>query len=30
LPSGISAQEFSAWYAVAAAVLNMDETISKQ
>ena len=30
LPAGISAQEFSAWYAVAAAVLNMDETISKQ
>jgi hypothetical protein len=30
LPEGVSAQEFCAWYAVAAAVLNMDETISKQ
>jgi hypothetical protein len=30
LPAGVSAQEFSAWYALAAAVLNMDETISKQ
>jgi hypothetical protein len=30
LPSGINSQEFSAWYAVAASLLNMDETISKQ
>jgi hypothetical protein len=30
LPTGVDAIEFSAWYAVAAALLNMDETISKQ
>jgi hypothetical protein len=29
LPEGISAEEFAAWYAVAAALLNLDETISK-
>jgi hypothetical protein len=28
-PSGISPQEFAAWYAVCAAILNLDETISK-
>jgi hypothetical protein len=30
LPTGIDEKEFSAWYAVAASLLNMDETISKQ
>ena len=30
LPPGTNAQEFSAWYAIAASLLNMDETISKQ
>ena len=30
LPPGVDAQEFSAWYAVTAALLNLDETISKQ
>lgn len=30
LPAGVDAGEFSAWYAVAASLLNMDETISKQ
>ncbi len=29
LPAGITAEEFAAWYAVAAALLNLDETISK-
>lgn len=29
LPKGLSAEEFAAWYAVAAALLNLDETISK-
>jgi hypothetical protein len=29
LPQGMSAGEFAAWYAVAAALLNLDETISK-
>jgi hypothetical protein len=29
LPPGVSAEEFAAWYAVAAALLNLDETISK-
>ncbi len=29
LPAGVSAEEFAAWYAVAAALLNLDETISK-
>ncbi len=29
LPKGINAEEFAAWYAVAAALLNLDETISK-
>jgi len=29
LPNGISTEEFAAWYAVAAALLNLDETISK-
>jgi mono/diheme cytochrome c family protein len=29
LPSGVSADDFAAWYAVATAVLNLDETISK-
>jgi hypothetical protein len=29
LPPGVSAEEFTAWYAVAAALLNLDETISK-
>ncbi|MFA6546906.1 MAG: DUF1553 domain-containing protein, partial [Limisphaerales bacterium] len=29
LPSGVGAGEFAAWYAVAAALLNLDETISK-
>jgi len=29
LPNGVSAEEFAAWYAVAAALLNLDETISK-
>jgi hypothetical protein len=29
LPSGTSAEEFAAWYAVANVLLNLDETISK-
>ncbi|MBI5774660.1 MAG: DUF1553 domain-containing protein [Verrucomicrobia bacterium] len=29
LPPGMSAEEFAAWYAIAAALLNLDETISK-
>lgn len=29
LPAGVTAEEFAAWYAVAAALLNLDETISK-
>jgi hypothetical protein len=29
LPPGVNAAEFAAWYAVAAALLNLDETISK-
>ncbi|NBV22456.1 MAG: DUF1553 domain-containing protein [Proteobacteria bacterium] len=29
LPAGVTAGEFTAWYAVAAALLNLDETISK-
>lgn len=29
LPQGITAEEFTAWYAIAAAILNLDETISK-
>jgi len=29
LPVGVTAEEFAAWYAVAAALLNLDETISK-
>jgi cytochrome c553 len=29
LPAGVRAEEFAAWYAVAAALLNLDETISK-
>jgi hypothetical protein len=29
LPKGVTAEEFAAWYAVAAALLNLDETISK-
>ena len=29
LPAGVSAEEFAAWYALAAALLNLDETISK-
>ncbi len=29
LPTGVSAEEFATWYAVAAALLNLDETISK-
>ena len=29
LPSGVTPQEFAAWYAVAATLLNLDETISK-
>jgi hypothetical protein len=28
-PSGISAADFDAWYAVATAILNLDETITK-
>ena len=28
-PAGVTAEEFVAWYAVAAALLNLDETISK-
>jgi hypothetical protein len=30
IPKGVGAGEFAAWYAVAAALLNLDETISKQ
>ena len=29
LPAGMSADEFAAWYAIATALLNLDETISK-
>jgi hypothetical protein len=29
LPRGVSREEFSAWYAVATALLNLDETITK-
>ncbi len=29
LPKGVEAGEFAAWYAVAAALLNLDETITK-
>jgi hypothetical protein len=29
LPDGLAAEEFAAWYAVAAALLNLDETITK-
>jgi hypothetical protein len=29
LPPGVSAEEFVAWYAIAATLLNLDETISK-
>jgi len=29
VPIGMSGDEFAAWYAVAAALLNLDETISK-
>jgi hypothetical protein len=29
LPDGVTAEEFAAWYAVAAALLNLDETITK-
>ena len=29
LPAGVTAGEFAAWYAVATALLNLDETISK-
>ncbi len=29
LPEGVSAPEFAAWYAVATALLNLDETITK-
>ncbi|MEN9576010.1 MAG: hypothetical protein RL514_3865 [Verrucomicrobiota bacterium] len=29
LPAGVSAEDFAAWYALAAALLNLDETISK-
>jgi hypothetical protein len=29
LPPGVSASEFSAWYAVATTLLNLDETITK-
>jgi len=29
LPTGISRAEFQAWYAVAAAILNLDETMTK-
>ncbi len=29
LPTGVTAEEFTAWYAVAAALLNLDETITK-
>jgi mono/diheme cytochrome c family protein len=29
LPKSVSAEEFAAWYAVAATLLNLDETISK-
>jgi hypothetical protein len=30
LPKDVGAEEFAAWYAVSAALLNLDETISKQ
>ena len=29
LPPGVAADEFAGWYAVAAALLNLDETITK-
>ncbi len=29
LPTGVTAEEFAAWYAVTAALLNLDETITK-
>ncbi|MBI5802160.1 MAG: PSD1 domain-containing protein [Verrucomicrobia bacterium] len=29
LPAGVTAEEFAAWYAVATALLNLDETITK-
>jgi hypothetical protein len=29
LPPGVTAEELAAWYAVAAALLNLDETITK-
>ncbi|MBI3881462.1 MAG: PSD1 domain-containing protein [Verrucomicrobia bacterium] len=29
LPPGVTAEEFAAWYAIATALLNLDETISK-
>ncbi|MEX0587102.1 MAG: DUF1553 domain-containing protein, partial [Pirellulales bacterium] len=29
LPEGVTPEEFAAWYAVAAALLNLDETITK-
>ena len=29
LPSGTSREELAAWYAVATALLNLDETITK-
>jgi hypothetical protein len=29
LPTGIAPEEFAAWYAVATALLNLDETITK-
>lgn len=29
LPAGVAAAEFNAWYAIAAAILNFDETITK-
>ena len=29
-PDGLTPAEFSAWYAVAAALLNLDETITKE
>ncbi|MFM8469682.1 MAG: PSD1 and planctomycete cytochrome C domain-containing protein [Limisphaerales bacterium] len=29
LPAGVTAEDFAAWYSVAAALLNLDETISK-
>ena len=29
IPDGVTAEEFAAWYAVCAAILNLDETITK-